>query len=121
MLVFIGGGIGAALRHGVNRGAFALLGPSFPYGTLLVNVTGGLLTGIAAGLFLAKADISQEIRLFVTTGLLGGFTTFSAFSHDAALICQRGDYSALAVYVLGSVILSIGGLFLGMAGVRLII
>ena len=120
LLVFIGGGIGAALRHGINRGSLALLGPSFPYGTLFVNVIGGLLMGVAAGLFLAKPGISQEVRLFLTTGLLGGFTTFSAFSLDAAVIWQRGDYGALAVYVLGSVILSIGGLFLGMAGVRLV-
>lgn len=120
LLVFLGGGIGAALRHGVNRAALAILGPSFPFGTLFVNVSGGLLIGVLAELFLMKGGGSQELRLFLTTGLLGGFTTFSAFSLDAAVMWQRGDYLAVATYAIGSVTLSIGALFLGMAAVRTI-
>lgn len=114
ILVFLGGGIGAALRHVVNRAALAGLGPSFPYGTLLVNVAGSLVMGMLASWFLLKGSGSQELRLFLTTGVLGGFTTFSAFSLDAATLWQRGDHTALAAYVIGSVGLSIGALFLGM-------
>ena len=118
VLVFIGGGIGAALRHGVNRASLAYLGPGFPYGTLFVNVAGGLLMGVLAELFLIKAGSSQEVRLFLTTGVLGGFTTFSAFSLDSAVMWQRGDYGPLAFYTAGSVLFSIGALFAGMAAVR---
>ena len=117
-LVFIGGGLGAALRHGVNRASLAYFGPVFPYGTLLINVVGGLLMGVLAELFLVKGGGNQEFRLFLTTGLLGGFTTFSAFSLDAALMWQRSDYATLGTYVGASVLLSIGGLFFGMAAVR---
>lgn len=120
LVIFMGGGIGAALRHGVNRASLAYFGPAFPYGTLIVNVTGGLLMGVLAELFLVRGGGSQEWRLFLTTGILGGFTTFSAFSLDAALMWQRSDYAALAVYVFGSVLLSIGALFVGMAAVRAI-
>ena len=118
LAVFVGGGLGAAMRHGVNRAALAWLGPGFPYGTLIVNVAGGLLMGVLAELFLAKGGGSQEFRLFLTTGFLGGFTTFSAFSLDAALMWQRSDYAALAAYVIASVLLSIAALFVGMAAVR---
>jgi CrcB protein len=118
LIVFVGGGIGAALRHGVNRAAFAYLGPGFPHGTLIVNVAGGLLMGVLAGLFLIKTGVSHDLRLFLTTGVLGGFTTFSAFSLDAALMWQRGDYGPLALYIVCSVLLSIGALFAGMAIVR---
>ena len=107
LAVFIGGGIGAALRHGVNRAALAWLGPAFPYGTLFVNIVGGLCMGLLAELFLVKGGGSQEWRLFLTTGILGGFTTFSAFSLEAALMWERGDHWLLAVYVIGSVLLSI--------------
>lgn len=117
LLVFLGGGIGAALRHAVNRASLAYLGPAFPYGTLLVNVVGGLAMGILAGLFLAKAP-TEAWRLFMTTGILGGFTTFSAFSLDAAIMWQRGDYPSFALYLGTSVVLSIAALFLGMAIVR---
>lgn len=116
--VFVGGGLGAALRHGVNRASLAYLGPAFPYGTLLVNVVGGLLMGMLAELFLVKGGGSQEFRLFLTTGFLGGFTTFSAFSLDAALMWQRSDYAALLTYVVASVLLSIAALFAGMAMMR---
>ena len=118
LFVFVGGGLGAALRHGVNRASLAYLEPAFPYGTLFVNIVGGLLMGVLAELFLVKGGGSQEFRLFLTTGLLGGFTTFSAFSLDAALMWQRSDYAALGTYVVASILLSIGALFLGMAAVR---
>lgn len=118
LVVFVGGGLGAAIRHGVNRASLAHLGLTFPYGTLFVNVVGGLLMGVIAEHFLVKGGGSQEFRLFLTTGVLGGFTTFSAFSLDAAVMWQRSDYAALGAYVVASVALSIGALFLGMAAVR---
>lgn len=118
LLVFLGGGVGAALRHGVNRTALLLLGSSFPFGTLIVNIAGSMLIGILAELFVVKGGGSQELRLFLTTGVLGGFTTFSAFSLDAAVMWQRGDHGTLCAYVIGSVALSIGALFLGMIAVR---
>lgn len=117
VLVFLGGGIGAALRHGVNRAALAWLGPAAPYGTLFVNVSGSLAMGVLAGVFLARAP-SEAWRLFLTTGVLGGFTTFSAFSLDAAVMWQRGDHAGFALYVGASVMLSIAALFIGMAAVR---
>ena len=118
ILVFVGGGIGATLRHVVNRASLAWLGPGYPYGTLFVNIAGGLLVGILAELFLVKGVGSQSLRLFLVTGILGGFTTFSAFSLDAALMWQRGDYAALGAYVAASVFFSIAALFFGMAAVR---
>ncbi|MCY7397286.1 MAG: fluoride efflux transporter CrcB [Sphingomonas bacterium] len=118
LIVFIGGGLGAALRHGVSRASLAYLGPAFPYGTLLVNTVGGLLMGILAQLFLLKGGDNSLLRLFFATGILGGFTTFSAFSLDAALMWQRSDYAAFGTYVVSSVLVSIVALFLGMAAVR---
>jgi CrcB protein len=118
LAVFIGGGVGAATRHAVNRAALAWLGPGFPWGTLIVNVIGGLLMGALAQLFLIRTGLGQEVRLLLSTGLLGGFTTFSAFSLDSALMWQRGEWTPLLLYVAGSVLLSIAALFAGMAAVR---
>jgi CrcB protein len=118
LIVFLGGGIGAAFRHGVNRATYNLLSAGFPYGTLFVNVLGSLLIGALAELFLGKAGLSEESKLFLTTGFLGGFTTFSAFSLETALMWQRGDYAALATYTIGSVVLSVTAVFLGMGAVR---
>ena len=120
LVVFLGGGIGAALRHGVNRASLLYLGPGFPYGTLFVNVAGGLLMGVLAELFLIKGGGSQEWRLFLTTGILGGFTTFSTFSLDAVMLWQRGDIIGATAYVLLSVVLSIGALLAGLAIMRAI-
>lgn len=114
----VGGGIGAALRHGVNRAALALLGSGFPLGTLLTNVSGSFLMGAFAGLLLAKGLDEHPLRLFLATGVLGGFTTFSAFSLEAALMWQRGDLASLAAYVAASVLGSIGALLFGLAAAR---
>lgn len=118
LIVFLGAGVGGALRHGVNLAALKLLGASFPYGTLAVNVAGSLAMGLLVEWFALKADPGQHWRLFLTTGVLGGFTTFSAFSLDTALLLQRGETVLAAVYALGSVAASLGGLFLGMMAVR---
>lgn len=118
VLVFLGGGLGAVLRHGVNLAAGRWLGIGFPWGTLFVNVTGSLVMGLLAGLFVLKADVSSGWRLFLATGILGGYTTFSAFSLDTALLYERGELGLSALYVLASVMLSVGGLFAGLWLVR---
>ena len=118
LIVFLGGGLGAALRHGINLISARTLGTEFPYGTLIINVTGSLVMGLIAGYLAIKGDASQHWRLFLMTGILGGYTTFSAFSLDAALLYERGATGLAALYILASVILSIGGLFAGLALVR---
>lgn len=120
LVVFLGAGIGGALRHGANLGCARLCGTAFPWGTLAINVTGSLLMGLTAGwlAFRAGEAWTQNLRLFLTTGILGGYTTFSAFSLDAMLLWERGEVGAAAAYVLGSVIVSILALAVGLALVR---
>ena len=118
LIVFVGGGLGAALRHGINVSFARLFGAAFPYATLFENMTGSLVMGLLAGYFAFKGDASQSWRLFLTTGILGGYTTFTAFSLDAALLYERGELGLAALYVGLSVALSIGGLFAGLALVR---
>jgi len=118
LIVFLGGGMGAALRHGINILVGRTLGGGFPYATLFINVTGSLIMGLVAAHFAFKGDASQHWRLFLTTGILGGYTTFSAFSLDAALLYERGAIGLAALYVLASVLLSILGLFAGLFLVR---
>src|SRR5438128_4980752 len=96
LIVFLGAGIGGALRHGVNVAAARLFGFGFPYGTLMVNVAGSFAMGLLAGYFAFRPGIGQHLRLFLTTGILGGVTTFSAFSLDAALLVERHAYGAAA-------------------------
>lgn len=118
LIVFLGAGIGGAARHGVNVVALRLLGSGFPYGTLTVNIAGSLAMGLLAGWFALKGDLSQSWRLFLTTGILGGFTTFSTFSLDAALLYERGQLGACAFYVAASVGVALAGLFAGLFIVR---
>ena len=118
LIVFLGGGIGAALRHGFNLGFARVLGTTFPYATLFENVTGSLVMGLLVGWFALKGGVPQHWQLFLTTGVLGGYTTFSAFSLDTAVLYERGAIGPAALYVLLSVALSIAGLFAGMAVVR---
>jgi fluoride exporter len=118
VIVFLGGGLGAALRHGVNILVGRTLGTGFPYSTFLINVSGSLIMGLVAAYFAFKGEASQSWRLFLTTGILGGYTTFSAFSLDVALLYERGEFASAAIYVLGSVVLSIAGLFAGLYLVR---
>jgi CrcB protein len=118
LVVFLGGGIGAAMRHGINLAVARLIGTAFPYGTLVINITGSFIMGLVAAYFAFKGDASQHWRLFLTTGILGGYTTFSAFSLDAALLYERGEVGLAALYVVASVALSIAGLFAGLALVR---
>ena len=118
LIVFIGAGIGGALRHGVNVAATRLFGFGFPFGTLIVNVTGSFAMGLFAGYFAYRAGVPQHVRLFLTTGILGGFTTFSTFSLDAAVLIERHAYGAAVGYVVGSVAAALAGLFFGLAVFR---
>ncbi len=118
LVVFLGAGLGGALRHGVNAATLALFGPGFPLGTLLVNVVGSFAMGLLAGWFGMGTDQGVAWRLFFATGVLGGFTTFSAFSLDAALLFERGHHWMAAGYVALSVALSIAALFAGLIMLR---
>ncbi len=118
-LVVLGGGIGAGLRHGMNIGAARLAGTDFPWGTFAINIVGSFLIGVVAAWFAFRNDAaSHSLRLFLTTGILGGFTTFSAFSLDFALLFERGEMMAAAAYVAGTVGLSLLAIFAGLWLVR---
>jgi CrcB protein len=118
LLVFLGGGLGSTLRHIVNVVSARALGSAFPYHTFIINITGSIVMGLIAGYLAFKGEASQPWRLFLMTGILGGYTTFSAFSLDAALLYERGETGLALFYVLGSVVFSIAGLFAGLALVR---
>ncbi|VVT22406.1 fluoride efflux transporter CrcB [Rhizobium sp. EC-SD404] len=116
LLVALGGGLGAALRHLTNLAALRLLGPNFPFGTLAVNVIGSFLMGVLVEVVARRFGASAELRLFLATGVLGGYTTFSAFSLDTIVLWERGAPGVAVAYVGLSVLLSlaaiIGGLWL---------
>jgi CrcB protein len=114
LVVFVGAGVGGAIRHGMNIWVGRFLGTHFPWHTFLINVVGSSVMGLVAGWFIFRQDLTGNMRLFLTTGILGGFTTFSAFSLDAMLLWQRHDHLLAALYVGGSVVLSIAGLAIGL-------
>lgn len=118
LIVFLGAGVGGALRHGTNLLTARWFGTGFPFGTLTVNVLGSLVMGILAGYFAFKGEASQPWRLFLATGILGGFTTFSSFSLDMVTLWERGDVSALALYAGLSLTISVAALMAGLIGMR---
>ena len=118
LIVALGSAIGGALRHAVNVGASRLLGTGWPYGTFTVNLVGSFAIGLIAGYFALKSHASQGWLLFLTTGVLGGFTTFSAFSLDVALLYERGRLDLAGLYAVASVVLSVAALFVALALVR---
>jgi CrcB protein len=120
LIVFVGAGIGGVLRHTVNIAAARLLGTSFPYGTMAVNLAGALTMGLIVGYFAFKGDGAQDARLFLTTGILGGFTTFSAFSLDVVTLIERGDFANAAIYGGVSVAGSVLALFAGLWFTRMV-
>jgi CrcB protein len=118
LIVFLGGGIGSMLRHAVNVFSARALGTGFPYGTLTVNVTGSIVMGLLAGYFAFKGDATQGWRLFLMTGVLGGYTTFSAFSLDAINLYERGEVGLALAYIAASGAVSIFGLLAGLLLMR---
>lgn len=108
LIVFIGSGLGGGLRHLIGLLSLRLLGPAFPYGTLMINVAGAALMGAIAGLFATGiVGGGQDLRLFLTTGMLGGFTTWSTFSLDTVTLWERGQPVAAFAYVAASLTLSL--------------
>ncbi|MBS7698204.1 MULTISPECIES: fluoride efflux transporter CrcB [unclassified Chelatococcus] len=120
LLVFLGAGLGGCLRHIVSAGIGRLLGAQFPWGIFVINVTGSFAMGLVAGWLAFKSEVgwSQPARLFMATGVLGGYTTFSSFSLDAVVLWERGEWIPALGYVLGSVVISILALAAGLAIVR---
>lgn len=110
-----GGAIGAMARHGVGVASLKLLGPKFPWGTLTVNTMGSFAMGFFIAWLVAREPHSSALRLFIATGMLGAFTTFSTFALDAVTLYRERTLTMAGAYVAASVILSIGSLFAGLA------
>jgi CrcB protein len=118
LVVFVGAGVGGMLRHFLNIWIARLAGTHFPMHTFVINITGSIVMGIITALFALKGGATGHLRLFLATGILGGYTTFSTFSLDAVLLWERHDYLSAAYYVGGSVVLSLLGLVAGLWIVR---
>lgn len=118
LLVFLGGGLGSAARHGVNLLSAHFVGTRYPFGTFAINVVGSLVIGLLAGWFALRTAVPDNARLFLTTGIVGGFTTFSTFSLEIGLLYERGEAGAALLYAVTSVVCGVGALFLGMYVVR---
>jgi CrcB protein len=117
--VAAGGAIGAVGRYFVGVSLLRLMGPQFfPWATLSVNVAGSFVMGLLVGLMALKFSLSSDVRLFLTVGVLGGFTTFSTFALDVSVLLERKTHVLSAVYILSSVVLAIGALFAGLALAR---
>ncbi len=115
LLVFAGGGAGAVARYLTGVASLRAFGPGWPYGTFAVNAIGGLLMGVLAASLALRGDADQERwRVLLGVGVLGGFTTFSAFSLETALMVERRAFGQAAGYVVASVVVSIAALFLGL-------
>jgi fluoride exporter len=118
LIVFLGGGLGAAARHGVNVLSVLYLGTRYPVGTFCINVLGSMLVGILAGGMALRINLPADLRLFLVTGIIGGFTTFSAFSLETGLLYQRGETVAAVSYATASVVCSVLAMFAGMSLAR---
>ena len=118
LAIAVGGALGSLARHYLATEVYEATGGTFPWGILVVNVLGGFAMGLVVELSGLKLNLSPEMRAFLTTGVLGGFTTFSAFSLDAALLIERGDWLNAGSYMVASVVLSVAALFAGLWLVR---
>ena len=118
LIVFVGGGLGALFRHLINGIAARYAWIEFPFHTLFINVSGSLVMGIVIEFAALKTGMSTQLRLFLATGILGGYTTFSTFSLEVAVLHGRGETGLAVLYVLLSVALGVGGLFAGMSATR---
>lgn len=118
--VAIGGAFGSVARYLVGIGSGKLFGLNFPWGTLIINVTGSFLIGLFIALFATKWDLPQAVRVFLTVGICGGYTTFSTFSLDAFYLAERGELVASAAYIAASVVLSIAALVAAIFMIRAI-
>ncbi len=121
LLVMAGGAIGSALRYQFGRMTLRLWGMAWPWGTLGVNIVGGLVMGLFAGWLAARASGGENMRLFFAVGILGGFTTFSSFSLETMLMIERGEWLSAGGYALVSVVASVGALALGLGLARAVV
>jgi CrcB protein len=119
--VAAGGAIGSVARYLVVMQMTRWFGPLFPWGTLCVNVIGGLIIGVLAEVMALKWSVSPDMRLFLITGFLGGFTTFSAFSLEVVALVERGAMMSAAAYIIASVALAVGAVVVGMALIRTVV
>ena len=117
--IFAGGGLGALLRYGVISNISKILPNTFPYGTLTVNILGALFIGIVYSLLSQKISISENLKLFITVGFLGGFTTFSTFNLDFFQLVESSKIAAAMIYALGTFIATIIGFYAGYSVIRL--
>ncbi|MEH3092507.1 MAG: fluoride efflux transporter CrcB [Agrobacterium cavarae] len=115
LLVAIGGAIGSVGRYLVGLWATRLAGPSFPWGTLTVNVVGAFAIGLLVEMVARRFDASNEMRAFIVTGILGGFTTWSSFTLDTMVLFERGEVGLSALYLLASLLVSFAAIFAGLA------
>ncbi len=120
LAVALGGAIGSVARYLVGIGSGKLLGFNFPWGTLFINIVGSMLIGVFAGMFAFKWDLPQALRVFLTVGICGGFTTFSTFSLDTYYLIERGELAAAGFYIVSSVIFSIVGLVAALHVIRVL-
>jgi fluoride exporter len=111
--VFVGGGIGAAVRYWLSGSVYRFVGPDFPYGTLLVNVIGCFLIGFLMACFEERFTVQPTLRVFLTIGILGGFTTFSTFSYETLMLLESGNYLRGTANVVISVFTCLGGCWFG--------
>ena len=118
LAIAVGGGLGSLARHYLSTTIYSVTGGTFPWGILIVNVIGGFAMGLIVELSALKLNLAPELRAFLTTGILGGFTTFSAFSLDSALLIERGEWIGAGSYIVCSVVLSIVALFAALWLVR---
>ena len=117
--VAVGGALGSVTRYLVGIGSGKLFGIDFPWGTLIINVTGSFLIGLFIGLFATRWDLPQAVRIFLTVGICGGYTTFSTFSLDVFYLMERNEALSAGAYMVGSVVLSVGALIAAMQLTRI--
>ncbi|WFU91375.1 fluoride efflux transporter CrcB (plasmid) [Rhizobium sp. CC1099] len=120
LLVFLGAGIGGVPRQFVNLALPRITSSDFPFGTLAVNIVGSVVMGAIVACFALRAGLSPSLKIFLTTGTLGGFTTFSTFSLDSVSLWERGQTGGAVLYVAASLLFAIAGLVIGMTIVRLL-
>ncbi|MES5096924.1 fluoride efflux transporter CrcB [Agrobacterium sp. BA1120] len=114
-LVALGGAIGSVARYLVGLWGVRLAGANFPWGTITVNVVGAFLIGLMVEMVARRFDASAEMRVFIVTGILGGFTTWSSFTLDAVVLFERGDMGLAALYLGASLVVSFAAIFAGLA------
>ena len=113
LVVFLGGGLGATLRYGLSGSVYRFVGADFPYGTMLVNAVGSFLIGFLMTFFEDRFVVQPALRVFLTVGVLGGFTTFSTFSYETVMLMKEAAYLQATANILSTVLICLGGCWTG--------